>query len=176
MAELITVDTSGIPRFIWTQERDDTCGPACVYMIERETRLMCPAGGETRIRQITELLPQGYTDGAGVEDYSALALALTRIGIPAEARYIDDFALFVQRARFPFITRIQWADGGGHFVVCVGISAAGGLICLDPLFGLVESATAHLPAYTVHPTFQATRGQGSPAGGVFSGHTVIPNG
>jgi hypothetical protein len=65
MAELLATDADGEQQFIWTQEKNDTCGPASVYMIERILRSSCIAGGEERVTLITSLFPHGYHDGPG---------------------------------------------------------------------------------------------------------------
>lgn len=173
MSELTDIDGDGNQQFIWLQERDDTCGPACVYMVERILLQACPAHGETRIRQITELLPDGYREGKGTASFSALALALQRIGIAASASVITSFKSFAATASFPFITRIGWPSGAGHFVVCVARSGKGALICLDPWYGLSEPALDSLPAYRVTRNTRAAVCLANPIGGVFSGHTIV---
>lgn len=173
MAELIQNDSDGNHQYIWTQERSQSCGPACVYMIERLKTLSCPAGGEERIRQITALLPNGYTDAGGTASYTALSRVLNLIHIPAKSSYQSNFSDYLLAANFPFIARIGWPNNTGHFVVCVNLSSVGNLICLDPWYGLVEPTISNLPTYS-------TRNRGittnpvNLAGGTFSGHVVAP--
>ncbi|MEJ7806801.1 MAG: papain-like cysteine protease family protein [Telluria sp.] len=173
MSELIEIDSSGNEQYIWLQERTQSCGPACVYMVERIRQQACPAGGEERIREICRLLPQGYTEKAGTASYTALALALRRIGISGSATYIANFRQFSADCSFPFITRIGWPNGGGHFVVCVGRSTLGQLICLDPWFGLSEPRMDQLPAYCVTRDARRAMCLAIPIGGIFSGHSIL---
>ncbi|MFD1554835.1 papain-like cysteine protease family protein [Paraburkholderia silviterrae] len=163
-SELVAVDSDGNYQFVWMQELRFSCGPACVYMIERIKKQACPAGGEERIRQITALLPEGYSEAqGGTQSYNALALALQAIGFSATAILIEHFRDFLALASFPFITRIGWPDGSGHFVVCVACTRNAELVCLDPWGGLTQPKLQFIPVYQV--LYQK--------GGVFSGHTVV---
>ena len=172
MSELVAIDQDGEQQFIWLQEKKDTCGPACVYMIERIVKQMCPAEGETRIAQIASLLPDGYREGNGTASYTALAKVLNMIGMAATAAHHARFSKWLEDAKFPFITRIGWPDDKGHFVVCAGLSTEGTLICMDPWYGLSEPDVAHLPSYRVTRNDRAAMSRKNPIGGVFSGHTI----
>lgn len=174
MSELIDVDSDGNQQYIWLQDRADTCGPACVYMIERIKMQACPAGGETRIRQITELLPEGYSEGHGTASFTALALALRRIGIPAQASHVLNFSQVAAVADGPFIARVRWPNGAGHFVVCAGRTANGTLVSLDPWYGLSEPKLNSLPVYSVSSDTRSQVCLANPIGGVFSGHIISP--
>lgn len=170
--ELVASDSDGHQQFIWMQQRGDTCGPACVYMVERILRQQSIVGGEVRVRQLTELLPDGYQEGHGTQSYRALADVLVAIGIPASASHTTNVAAFVATAGFPFIARVGWLSGGGHFVVCAGLNGSNGIVCLDPWYGLVEPARSSLPAYRVTRDYRAERSLGSPVVGTLSGHMV----
>ena len=172
MSELVDVDADGHQQFIWLQERKDTCGPACVYMIERITAQACTVGGETRIRQISELLPDGYKEGNGTASYTALAAALKRIGIAASPSYISNFKEFASTSTFPFIARIGWPNGAGHFVVCVDRNRHSALVCLDPWYGLSEPSLESLPSYRVTRDTRSAVCLANPIGGMFSGHVI----
>lgn len=173
MSELVQNDSDGNQQFIWTQERSQSCGPACVYMLERIKTQTCPVGGEQRIRQITALLPNGYTDAGGTASYTALASALNQINIPSKSFFRSNFGDFLINAKFPFITRIAWPNNGGHFVVCVDVTNTGNLICLDPWYGLIEPPMGTLPAYVTSGSRSSS--PVNTAGGIFSGHIVAPN-
>jgi hypothetical protein len=161
MAELLATDSDGEQHFIWTQEHNDTCGPACVYMIERMLRLQCVAGGEERVTIIASLFPKGYHDGKGTESYTALQQVLVRLGIPSAARHVTNVGQFVSEGFFPFIARVGWKSGGGHFVVGAKTTNSGRLVCMDPWYGLVEPVISTLPLY--------------PHSGSLSGHVIFPN-
>jgi len=170
--ELVATDGDGNQQFIWMQQRGDTCGPACVYMVERILRQQSIVGGEVRVRQLTELLPNGYQEGQGTQSYRALAQVLVAIGVPASASRTTNVAAFVATAGFPFIARVGWLSGEGHFVVCAGFNGSNGIICLDPWYGLVEPSRASLPAYRVTRDYRAERSLASPILGTLSGHMV----
>ncbi|RAR57605.1 papain like cysteine protease AvrRpt2 [Paraburkholderia unamae] len=176
MSELTDTDDDGNSQYIWLQERADTCGPACIYMIERIVQQACPAGGEVRIRQICELLPDGYQEGKGTASFGALASAMQRVGFGATATFIKNFKEFALLADFPFITRIGWPNNAGHFVVCAARTRGGSLVCLDPWYGLSEPKLNSLPSYQVINDVRAAVCLVHPAGGVFSGHTVLLRG
>jgi len=175
MSELTVSDTDGQEHFIWLQEADDTCGPACIYMIERMRRLACVVGGEQRITFLTSLLPNGYSEGRGTQSYSALKKVLDRIGIGSAAMVVSNMATFVGQAFFPFIARVGWSGGGGHFVVAVKTSGSGNLVCLDPWYGLVERPLNALPSYSVQENYRTRMSMSNAAGGILSGHVIFPN-
>ncbi|WP_440996001.1 cysteine peptidase family C39 domain-containing protein [Arhodomonas sp. SL1] len=145
MSELIATDTNGNAHFIWLQRREDSCGPACVYMIERIVRQHCPIGGEARVRQIAALLPNGYNEGDGTASYKALASTLDLVGLPASTGLQKDMGEFLRGGEFPLITRVGWPNGGGHFVVCVAFGRNGTVVCLDPWYGLEEPKLDRMP-------------------------------
>jgi hypothetical protein len=141
-------------------------------MVERILRRQSVVGGEVRIRQLAELLPNGYREGQGTQSYRALAQVLTSIGIPASATRTGDVAGFVDTAGFPFIARVGWTDGEGHFIVCAGFNRSNGVICLDPWYGLVEPSRTSLPAYRISRDYRAEVSLASPIVGILSGHMV----
>jgi hypothetical protein len=175
MSELTAVDSDGIQHFIWLQEYGDTCGPACVYMVERILRQACVVGGEERVTFLTSLLPNGYKEGNGTASYLALKQVLSRIGIPSGSSHLTNMQQFVQEGFFPFITRVKWTNGGGHFVVGMRTTSDGSLVCLDPWYGLVQPTISNLPAYTVQADYRAQQSMLIPIGGQLSGHTIYPN-
>ncbi|MGQ0484934.1 MAG: cysteine peptidase family C39 domain-containing protein [Hyphomicrobiales bacterium] len=175
MSELIVSDGDGEEQFIWMQERGDTCGPACVYMIERMKRLACVVGGEQRITFLTSLLPKGYSEGRGTQSYTALKTVLDRIGIGSAVMRVSNMRDFIAGGFFPFIARVGWNNGGGHFVVAVKTARASSLVCLDPWYGLVQAPLAALPAYSVQEDYRRQMSLLNVAGGTLSGHVVFPN-
>ena len=175
MSELTAIDKDGTPQFIWMQERGDTCGPACVYMIERILHQASFAGGEERIVFLTSLLPNGYSEGRGTQAYTALRQVLGSIGIAAAASHLTNMRQFVSEGFFPFIARVGWTNGGGHFVVAVKTTSTGHLVCLDPWYGLVEPPIANLPAYSVQADYRRQQSLLNMIGGTLSGHVIFPN-
>jgi hypothetical protein len=170
MGESTGRDSDGQEHFVWIQERSQSCGPACVYMIERNQRRANTVGGEERIRFITSLLPQGYTETGGTAGYTALALALNRIGFTAQATFTNDVSTYLGAADFPVIARIGWPSGGGHFVVCARLTRRDEVVCLDPWFGMTQQAYGGLPAYSA--TASERDRMSVSVGGTFSGHMV----
>lgn len=55
----------------WSQEQAQSCGPACLYMLQSIIRKSCLVGGEARIRQL--LRPKGCTVQAGTSTFSVAA-------------------------------------------------------------------------------------------------------
>ena len=175
MPYITAFDNDGLQQDIWMQERDDTCGPACVYMIECLLRQSCIVGGERRVAFLTSLLPKGYREGSGTQSYSALRQVLERIGIGAAAAHLTNMRQFVSEGFFPFIARVGWTNGGGHFVVATKTTSSGDLVCLDPWYGLVQPSLINLPAYSVQANYRAQQSLLNVIGGTLSGHVVFPN-
>ena len=174
MSELIAIDDDGAQQFIWMQEHGDTCGPACVYMIERILGASF-VGGEERITFITSLLPDGYHEGRGTQAYTALRQVLEQIGIPSGAMHVANLRQFVNDGFFSFITRVGWTNGGGHFVVGAKTTTSGSLVCLDPWYGLVQPPLNNFPAYSVQEDYRRQKSLLNVVGGTLSGHVIFPN-
>ena len=175
MSELIAIDDDGEQQFVWMQEHGDTCGPACVYMIERILRQSSFVGGEERITFLTSLLPDGYHEGRGTQAYTALRQVLDQIGIPSGALHVSNLRQFVSDGFFPFITRVGWTNGGGHFVVGAKTTTSGCLVCLDPWYGLVQPTLTNFPAYSVQEDYRRQKSLLNVVGGTLSGHVIFPN-
>ncbi len=175
MSELIATDNDGVRQFVWMQERGDTCGPACVYMLERMRRNQSVAGGEQRVTFLTSLLPKGYREGVGTESYTALKRVLDQLGMPAMATKVSNIPAFIKEGWFPFITRVAWSTGGAHFVVAAKVTKSGHLVCLDPWYGLVQPVLAGLPHYSVQQDYRKQMSYLAPITGTLSGHMVFQN-
>lgn len=165
-------DSDGGSQILWLQERTQSCGPACVFMIECMRAQASLAGGEERVRAIMSLLPQGYTENNGTAAYTALASALGQAGITAKASFTGNVASFFASARYPFIARIGWPNGGGHFIVCAKKTRGGAIVCLDPWYGLNETPASALPAYSAGHDSRQLICLLIPVGGTFSGHFI----
>lgn len=163
MSESSGIDSDGLQHLIWLQDKPDTCGPACIYMIERDRRQASIVGAEERITDYTSLLPDGYMETEGTQSYKALKTVMDRIGLASAAMVVPSMADFVRSGFFPFIARVGWANGGGHFVVGWRITSGNTLVCLDPFYGLTEQAMGTMPAYS------------AAQGARLSGHVVFPN-
>lgn len=167
MAHLTAVDSDGDTQIVWLQELDDSCGPACVFMIESMKRRRSVVGGEERVRFLTSLYADGYRgNGEGTHCFCALAAVLNGIGIKAQASANS------MTPRPPYIGRIEWSEGGGHFVVCAKIAKNGNLVCLDPWYGLTEQSVSKLPDYLVRSSTRDLQSFRLPKGARFSDHIV----
>jgi hypothetical protein len=171
LSEFSAVDSDGNQQFIWLQERDQSCGPACVYMIERIVRQQSIVGGEERVRAVSAALPGGYNEASGTNS-TALAMELQKLGIPASHSFQNDMKKFVSSAKFPFIAHVAWAGGGGHFVVGAASGASKTLICLDPWYGLSEQALSTLPKYSVSSDAKGGVSKATPTLGTLSGFVI----
>ena len=183
MSELVATDTSGKQHFIWLQEKSDTCGPSGDYMIQTIISQACCVNGEAAITDILKFFPQGYKEGQGTLSMKPLADALNQMGFPAQFDFINDFKSYIINAKLPLIARIQWPDGGGHFIVCAERSATDNtIICYDPYYGLVQPSIDTVPSYTVSRNYRDSHSfldglveffiPKVVAGGRFSGHIV----
>lgn len=162
----VTMDTDGEQQIIWRQDINDSCGPACIYMMENLKNRGCTVGGEERVRQISGLLPNGYHDGHGTFA-SSIQVVMNFVGI--RSKYSTQFSgasfgVFVSEDHFPFIAHIRWGGGGGHFIVCAKLAKNGTVVCLDPWSGLTQVPSSALPSYN------------APSGsGIFSGIVIYPS-
>lgn len=156
MSELIAKDSDGSEHFVWIQEKEDTCGPARIYMIQRLKSRSSNRGGEERIKFLTTLLPDGYREGQGTQHFKALASVLNRIGIPATSSVQANVKDYLRVGAFPVIARIGWPNGNGHFVVCVKFIKNDELVCMDPYYGLTQQSSGVCPhtqsARIIEPT------------------------
>jgi hypothetical protein len=161
-------DRDGNNHCIWIQEKPQSCALACVYMIERIVKRMSVSGGEARLRAISQLFPNGFIEGFGVNSTEVIAKVLTTIGIPASHQTQP-------ASSFPFIVRVEWNNkkAGGHFVVAAGLNRNGDMIFYDPIFGLVELTEADLDqrGYVVTNNVRLNRSQSKEA--EFSGNYVV---
>jgi len=172
MTYQVEKDSDGVSEILWLQERSQSCGPACVFMIECMRAQACLVGGEERVRRIMSLLPQGYTENNGTAAYTALAAALVQAGVTAKAIFTGTVPSFFASAKYPFIARIGWPNGGGHFIVCAKKTRGGAIVCLDPWYGLNETAAKALPAYSAGNDVRQQMCLVTPVGGTFSGHFI----
>lgn len=176
--DYIAKDDDGKTHIGWSQEEAQSCGPACVYMIESNRRQSSLSGGERRIRQ---LLGRYFSGGAleqfdrMINDFNARGInmgalrdALKAEGYPCTMK--NALPVPLQSAGLPMIGHIAWPNQGGHFIVVAGITKGGKAVCLDPWYGLQQIPVATLPAYPAQcaQSGQCTAG----AGGTFSGWCI----
>ena len=169
MSHIVNLDSDGVQHVIWLQDKSDTCGPACIYMIECNRRLQSVIGGEERVKKITAMMPNGYVEGAGTQAIAALAQTLDTIGISAHAKFENNMANYLDSARFPVIVNISWAGGGGHYAVAVKTTRSNDVVFLDPYYALVEKPHSIGGSYRISSGVLAS---GIAAQGRLSGHIV----
>jgi Papain-like cysteine protease AvrRpt2 len=161
MAELLATDSDGEQHFIWTQEHNDTCGPACVYMIERMLRCNALLAAKSASRSSHRCSRRGITTARAPNRTRRSNKSWFVSALPSAARHVTNVGQFVSEGFFPFIARVGWKSGGGHFVVGAKTTNSGRLVCMDPWYGLVEPVISTLPLY--------------PHSGSLSGHVIFPN-
>lgn len=168
-------DEDGITHIGWWQERNFSCGPACIYMVESALRAASLSGGERRIRTLmtdhfSDSLPElvlNTQDDFGTRGTSIgrLLRALRAEGWKCKPQ--TDLPFPWTQAVLPMIAHITWADGGGHFVAVMRTTTLNKAVVLDPWFGLQQVPVGSLPSYNARPSPHA-RGR-SRQGGCFSG-------
>ena len=169
MTHIVNTDSDGQQHVIWLQQKEDTCGPACIYMVECNRRMQSVIGGEVRIKEITKRMPDGYTEGSGTGAISALAKTLNSIGISATSTHVPDTSAHLDNVKLPVIVHIRWPNGKGHYAVAVRRTSSNDRIFLDPYYALVQSPRSAGNSYKV---FSGVLASGFSAGGVLSGHIV----
>ena len=73
----------------------------------------------------------------------------------------------------PGITRIEWQDGGGHFVTVCGLINQVNVLILDPYYGLQEISFLNLPNYSAFATIQGHDIPGGAARGSFDAWGIV---
>ena len=169
MTHVVNLDSDGVEHIIWMQDKADTCGPACIYMIECNRRQLSVLGGEERIKNITAMLPNGYVEGSGTQAIAALAQTLNTIGINAKAKFENNIATYLDGARLSVIVNISWPGGGGHYAVAVKRTNSNNMVFLDPFYALVEKPQSIGNSYRV---ISGVLQSGFAARGILSGHIV----
>ncbi|HLA95306.1 MAG TPA: papain-like cysteine protease family protein [Pyrinomonadaceae bacterium] len=165
-------DSTGKAHYLLHQEMDNSCGPACVAMVEETYKQACLIDPEGRARQISQDFPGRFQADTGTTAGN-LAYVLNAIGVPCyasefvpQARMFDYFWQYVSD-RTPVIAKILWAGGGGrHFSVLKEINrTTHKMIFLDPWYDVVEINRADLPRYSA----------GGGANGTLEGWLTIPH-
>ncbi len=173
--EYVGRDEDGRTHIGWAQEQDQSCGPACVYMVESIRGQACLVDGETRIR---DLLGRYFSGGVFdfvdrlINDFHARGIDMKKLkealdaeGFPCTmAAQTPDLSA---GASYPVIAHIAWPNQGGHFIIIAGVTSGGKLVCLDPWYGFQQISKSVMPAYPAACSPRARCAVG--AGGTFSG-------
>jgi hypothetical protein len=159
MAWSDAVTSSGDSYRLYSQEKDQSCGVACTMMLLKLKQN----------REVDEGTVRGYfaaaegtlrRDASGTRDFDATGttqepiigvLSKYKIGANQVARrYVGKWIKQAAPTR-PVILGVDWgvsgAGQGGHWVVCVQYGTK--LVCLDPIYGVVESLSSFFPFYFV---------------------------
>lgn len=148
----ILQDSKGNGHYVIFQELGQSCGPACVAMVESHYKLQCMVNPEGRARQLSQNY-EGRWTATGGTGAGNLSYVLNAEGVPTYAatgvatnRLWDYFNTYVGD-RTPLIAHISWTSSG-HFTVCRKIYPDGTIVFLDPWYGIVEVQYANIPAYS----------------------------
>ena len=173
--EYLATDEDGIHHVGWWQERNFSCGPACIYMVESMLRAASLSGGERRIRALltehfSESLPELVLNTQ--DDFNTRSTHIGRLlrALRAEGwkcKPQTDQPQAWDQAALPMVAHVSWANGSGHFVVVARTTSRRNAVVLDPWYGLQQVSLAQMPSYNARPSRHA-RGQ-SRQGGCFSG-------
>ncbi|MGD9629375.1 MAG: cysteine peptidase family C39 domain-containing protein [Pyrinomonadaceae bacterium] len=164
-------DSRGRSHYLLHQEMDNSCGPACVAMVEETYKQACMIDPEGRARQISQRYPGRFQAESGTTAGN-LAYVLNAIGVPCYAsecvpqnRLFDYFWHYVS-SRTPIIAKIKWSGSGRHFTVLKEVDTASHrLLFYDPWYDVVEVNRSDLPNYNA----------GGGAVGVLEGWLTIPH-
>ncbi len=110
---------------LYRQEREDSCGPACLRMMIDSVR--SERHSEEQIRQVCRTVPGGYGHPQRTEagmDATAMPEVLRRFGVPSRL-VTGALGYAALQQHTPAIVRLKMSGGGGHFVLveratCVG--------------------------------------------------------
>lgn len=148
-------DSDGTAYEVCKQSKDNTCGPASMFMYECMVRQTSMKGGEDRIIKISNYFDgNAASDAAGTDSENVLQ-TLQHIG--ARVREIDepgeDFLGLPKFTRIkpgriavdrPALVLLGWYDKylhvkrkGGHYVVAARFTSGGKVAFLDPGLGQV---------------------------------------
>jgi hypothetical protein len=162
-------DSKKRSHYILMQELAQSCGPACVAMVEDSYKQACMVDGEGRARQLSQKYPGKWTATGGTADMENLTDVLNAEGVKAyRATWVGtslySYLAYYAKEKTPVIVHVRWGPNSGHFIVCPFVDADGTIPFHDPWYGLVETQGASLPAYA--PTG---------ASGTLSGWIVVPH-
>jgi hypothetical protein len=144
---------------LFSQEKNQSCGVACTMMLLKLKQNRELDEGTVR-RFFEEAEGVVNVDASGARDFNAIGttqspivgvLAKYKIGSNQVARqYVGKWIKQAAPSK-PVILGVDWgvsgAGQGGHWVVCVQYGTK--LICLDPIYGVVETLSSLFPFYFV---------------------------
>jgi hypothetical protein len=151
--------SSGDTYRLYSQEKNQSCGVACTMMVLKlkQNREI----GESTVRTFFGDAEGGVNkDSSGIRSFDSTGstqspiigvLAKYKIGANQVAR--PQVGKWIKQASpsKPVILGVDWGVSGvgqgGHWVVCVQYGTK--LVCLDPIYGLVESLSTLFPFYFV---------------------------
>lgn len=154
---------------LYMQQFANECGPSSVATIGRLLGRNTDIGpARTTIGNVDHNRPPGMAGGHNWQQdwayMTSLTQALSQYGVrmayTRKNLSPNNYQSFCERRsqRSPAILRVQWNNGGGHFVVTVGKNGAqqqNFIEILDPAYGYQRVALTDFPNYRVRD--QATR-------------------
>ncbi|MHC4892080.1 MAG: cysteine peptidase family C39 domain-containing protein [Planctomycetota bacterium] len=137
---------------LFTQQENDSCGPACVAMAYHY--VTDKTIGEDWMRDISQKYPDAWDPGQGTGMDNLVGVLRDQKVSCSEVLNpgADNLATFLRfhvaaNKRTPAIVHIRWRQGGGHFAVVPRVDDDGRVIFLDPWYGLLEIDAHNLPQY-----------------------------
>lgn len=154
--------SSGESYRLFKQEKSYSCGVACTLMLLKIKQSREVDEGTVR-RYFAEAEGATDRDASGVRDFDTTGttqspiigvLAKYKLGANQVARaYVSKWIKQAAPSQ-PVILGVDWGVSGvgqgGHWVVCVRYGA--NLVCLDPIYGVVETSASLFPFYFVDAT------------------------
>ena len=154
-------DSLGTAHNVWIQSMAQTCGPSCCMMVARIVNHQS-MDSESSMRAIIDKVESSAWDSLGrvggriswdVEGSLPASLTQTLSALKINSAYTNKTStiavLCASKATKtkPSIMFVDWGDGTGHFVVCLGPLNGTTILFLDPAVGVQEVLTANLPTY-----------------------------
>lgn len=151
--------SSGDTYRLFSQEKNQSCGVACTMMLLKLKQNRELDEGTVR-RFFEEAEGVVNRDASGARDFNAMGTTQSPIvGVLAKYKIASNqvarqyVGKWIKQAAptKPVILGVDWGVSGvgqgGHWVVCVQYGTK--LICLDPIYGVVEPLSSLFPFYFV---------------------------
>ena len=154
-------DSLGTAHDVWIQSMTQTCGPSCCMMVARIVSHQ-KMDSESTIRAIVDKIESSAWDALGRvggriswNDEGSLPQSLTQTlsELKVKSAYTDrrssinNICTVKSKKNKPSIMFVDWGDGTGHFVVCLGPLNGTTTLFLDPATGVQEVLNTNLPTY-----------------------------
>lgn len=156
MAIELTTDSKGRVHCVVKQTYHNSCGPACVAMVQSAYFGRCVGDPEAQGRQLSRKYWGSFDQMKGTQMMNLVdVLQAERIKCSnVQAAGSSNVMLRIRahaRPATPMILRVVWKSGGAHFIVAAMVDADKMVTFYDPMYGLVQMPGDRLPSYQPKP-------------------------